>query len=103
MLLASAVRRSGISIHIGFLSQRVPLGSPLCYGVRGIFPTSCLPDCQPWWGSAPLLPGLPGCERDLQAPLCMLLRPYVQGRELSVLSAWGAEGMEIKNMVVKIK
>lgn len=47
---------------------------------------------------APLLPNLP--RRDL---FCALLHPYVQGKGLSILSAWKAKGIEMKNMVVKIK
>lgn len=35
--------------------------------------------------------------------LCVLLHPYVQGKGLSILSAWRAKGIEMKNMAVKIK
>jgi len=82
----------------------MPLGSPLCYGVQTIFPMSCPSGCQRGEAELPsCLACLPGPGGDLQPPLCMLLRPYTQGRGLSTLSAWKTEGTEMKNKGVKIK
>lgn len=83
---AAAVRRSGILIHIGFLSQPTPLGSPLCYGTRGIFLTSCLPDCRSWWDIAPSCPARLG-PREICNPVCVCVS-FLMYRAGSCLSVW---------------
>lgn len=50
----------------------MPLGSPLCCGIQGIFPASCLPNCQPWQGNCALQLGqLPWAQEAFAALSCV--------------------------------